>query len=97
MLIITERNHTISPVRQLSRISVDHEVIFFFPSWDKPRGDTISMSGSLKAVINFVMYVFFSRTLLLITLRNCVVCTSLKRIRTTLYKMRRQSIERSAS
>ncbi len=31
----------------------------FFPSWDKPRGDTISMSRSLKAVINFVMDVFF--------------------------------------
>lgn len=27
----------------------------FFPSWDEPRGDTISMSRSLKAVINFVM------------------------------------------
>ena len=31
----------------------------FFHSGDKPRGDTISMSRSLKAVINFMMDVFF--------------------------------------
>lgn len=58
-----------------SRISVDHEVIFFFPSRDKPRGDTISMSRYLKAVINSGMDVFFFYNLLLLPLWNCVVCT----------------------
>lgn len=37
------------------------------PPWDKPRGDTIPMSRSLKAVINFVMEVLYFPTSLCFT------------------------------
>ena len=61
LLIIAGRNHTVSPARHaIQDICGSWSHFLFFPPGIKPRGDTISTSGSLKAVISFVMDVFFS-------------------------------------
>ena len=87
LLIIAGRNHTVSPARHaIQDICGSWSHFLFFPPGIKPRGDTISTSGSLKAVISFVMDVFFSspQAFFFFCLRGCVVCTSLKRIMTIL-------------
>lgn len=94
MLIITQRNHNVSPARHaILDIGGSWSHFLFFLSGDKPRGDTISMSRSLKAVIKSVMGVFF----LLMTLWNCVVCTEHKWIMEVLHKRLSISMERRGS
>lgn len=75
MLIITERNHNVSPARHaIQDISGSWSHFLFFPSGDKPRGDTISMSRSLKAVINSVMdEVFFLQSFAYDVMELCCV------------------------